>query len=1072
MAPPPADEPSAANPATGSTAAAAASATAATTTTSEAAANPAAAARKAEKERQKAEKAKKFAEKQQAKQQKQAAAPAKKAPAAAKAAEKLEKYVESTPKGEKKVLGSLDSPHHSAYHPGVVESAWNDWWEAQGYFQPKFSPEGTTLPPGSFVIPIPPPNVTGALHCGHALGTALQDVLIRWHRMRGFTTLYVPGCDHASISTQTVVENMLWRKEKKTRHDLGREKFLDRALEWKHEYHGKINNVLRRLGGSFDWTREAFTMDPRMTEAVLEAFIRLHNDGHIYRANRLVNWCVQLNTTISNLEVETQELPGRTLLSVPGYERKVEFGVMTYFKYPIDGSDETIEIATTRIETMLGDTAVAVHPEDPRYQHLVGKSVRHPLLDRLIPVVADTYVDREFGTGAVKITPAHDANDFALGARHKLPSITILNDNGTLNQNAGKYEGQKRYDARYAIVEELTKLGLFVKKESNPMTIRRCAKSKDIIEPLLKPQWWMAMADLAAPALDVVRNGEIKIKPETAEKNYFRWLESINDWCLSRQLWWGQQVPAYRVVFDGEAEAEDEKSQWVVAHSEAEAKQKATDKYPGKSFKLVRDPDVLDTWFSSGLWPFSTLGWPSNSTDLQHLFPTSLLETGWDILFFWVARMIMLSLKLTGKVPFKEVFCHSLIRDAQGRKMSKSLGNVIDPVDVMEGITLDLLQDKLRTGNLDEKEFGLASKNQKEMFPQGIPECGADALRFSLINYTTGGGDINFDVKVMAAYRRFCNKIYQATKYVIGRIGTDYTPPSAVEKTGKESLPERWILHQLNQTSKDIHKALEEREFSKASQIVYQYWYENLCDVYIENSKAILQDGTEEEKLSATNTLYTALEAGLTMIHPFMPFLSEELWQRLPRRPNDTTPSITIASYPAYRQDFDDSEAFDKYELLLSCSKGIRSLLSEFGVKQGGKAYIHCSNATEYQLVQSEISQIRALATKSAESITIVQDKNDVKAGCAVYTISPTVNVFLDVAEQVNKAMVAKTSERLAKARDLVAKQRKLIEDKAWAEKASEAVRDLELAKLTAAEAQVGSLALSIEQFEKLNLDS
>lgn len=524
------------------------------------------------------------------------------------------------------VLGPLDSPFHSAYHPNIVESAWSEWWEKQGFFEPKFTSDGKVLDPGSFVIPIPPPNVTGALHCGHALGTALQDVLIRWHRMRGFTTLYVPGCDHASISTQSVVEKMLWRKEKTTRHDLGREKFLQRALDWKDEYHGKINTVLRRLGGSFDWSREAFTMDPKMTKAVMEAFVRLHDDGFIYRANRLVNWCVQLNTTISNLEVDSQELTGRTLLDVPGYDRKVEFGVMTYFKYPIDGSDETVEIATTRIETMLGDTAVAVHPEDPRYKHLIGRMIRHPLLDRKIPIIADTYVDREFGTGAVKITPAHDANDYAIGERHKLPSINILNDDGTMNANTGRFAGRKRYDARYSITEELTTMGLFVKKESNPMTIRRCNKSKDIIEPLLKPQWWMRMQGLAEPAIAAVRNGDIKIRPESAEKNYFRWLENINDWCLSRQLWWGHQIPAYHVIIEGEEDA-DEEDRWIVAHTEADAHEKAEAKFPGKKFRLERDPDVLDTWFSSGLWPFATLGWPSNSHDLQSLFPTNVLET-------------------------------------------------------------------------------------------------------------------------------------------------------------------------------------------------------------------------------------------------------------------------------------------------------------------------------------------------------------------------------------------------------------------------------------------------------------
>lgn len=650
--------------------------------------------------------------------------------------------------------------------------------------------------------------------------------------MRGFTTLYLPGCDHAGISTQSVVENMLWRRQKKTRHDLGREKFLETVHEWKEEYHQKINKVLRRLGGSLDWSREAFTLDDNLSAAVTETFVRLHEEGYIYRSNRLVNWCTQLNTALSNLEVDNKDVEGRTLLDIPGYDRKVEFGVITHFKYPIDGSDEMIEVATTRIETMLGDTGIAVHPEDKRYAHLVGKNAIHPFIkDRKLPIVADTYVEMDFGTGAVKLTPAHDPNDFNLGKTHNLEFINILNDNGTLNHNCGTFEGQKRFDARYTVTEALTKEGLFVKKENNPMKIPICSKSKDVIEPLMKPQWWMKMREMADAALDVVKDGQIKLRPETAEKNYYRWLENINDWCLSRQLWWGHQVPAYLVRFEGEKNNDDDL--WVTGRTEEEARNKAKKKFSGKDFTLERDPDVLDTWFSSGLWPFSTLGWPKDTHDYQNLYPTSMLETGWDILFFWVARMIMFGLKLTDKIPFNEVYCHSLIRDSEGRKMSKSLGNVIDPVDILEGIDLQCLHDKLYVGNLDPKEIKNAEKYQKTAFPQGIPECGADALRFSLIQYTTGGGDIAFDVKVMLGYRRFCNKIYQATKFVLGKIGDDYTPRKSAAPSGNESLAEQWILHKLNVATTDINKALADREYSRSTQIAYQYWYEQLCDVFI-----------------------------------------------------------------------------------------------------------------------------------------------------------------------------------------------------------------------------------------------
>jgi len=588
------------------------------------------------------------------------------------------------------------------------------------------------------------------------------------------------------------------------------------------------------MGGSLDWTREGYTLSPQLSAAVTETFVRLHEDGYIYRSNRLVNWCTKLTTAVSNLEVDNKDIEGRTLLDVPGYEKKVEFGVITHFKYPIDGTDQFIEVATTRPETMLGDTAIAVHPNDARYKSLLGKNAKHPFIEgRLMPIIADDYVDPEFGTGAVKITPAHDPNDFAIGQRHKLEFINILNEDGTMNANAGPYAGKRRFDVRYEVTADLEKAGLFVKKENNPMKIPLCSKTKDVIEPILRPQWWMKMREFGDAAMDAVRDNQIKIQPQSAEKNYYAWLKNINDWCLSRQLWWGHQIPAYFVKIDGENQSGDDDEYWVVGRTDEEAREKAEKKFGGKKYTLERDPDVLDTWFSSGLWPFSTLGWPKDTQDLRELFPTSVLETGWDILFFWVARMIMMSLKLTGKIPFKEVYCHSLVRDSEGRKMSKSLGNVIDPIDIMDGIELKVLHDKLHAGNLDPKEIKNAEKYQKTAFPQGIPECGADALRFSLVQYTTGGGDIAFDVKVMQGYRRFCNKIYQATKFVLGNIDKDFVPEKTGALTGKESLAERWILHKFNNATKAINTALEEREFSHSTQLAYRYWYDELCDVYI-----------------------------------------------------------------------------------------------------------------------------------------------------------------------------------------------------------------------------------------------
>ena len=820
----------------------------------------------------------------------------------------------------------------------AVESAWYAWWEKEGFFKPEFSADGKVKPEGSFVIVEPPPNVTGNLHMGHALPNALQDLLIRWNRMQGKTTLWLPGCDHAGISTQSVVENILWRRDQKTRHDLGRPKFVEKVWEWKEEYHKNINESLRKMGGSFDWTREAFTLNDDFSAAITETFVTLHEEGIIYRANRLVNWCTKLSTALSNLEVDNKELSGRTLLDVPGYDKKVEFGIIVHFKYPIEDSEEKIEVATTRPETMLGDTGIAVHPNDTRYKHLIGKNAIHPFIEgRRLPIFADDYVDMEFGTGAVKITPAHDPNDFALGQRHKLEFINILTDDGMMNENTGPYVGQKRFDVRYTIQDDLKKEGLYVDKKDNPMSVPLCLKTKDVIEPIMKPQWWMRMSEMADAAIKVVKSGEIKIKPESAEKSYLRWMENINDWCLSRQLWWGHQAPMYFAQIYGETGDSSDGRLWFAGRTQEEAEAKAGKALPGKNFTLKRDEDVLDTWFSSGHWPFATIGWPKKTHDFENLYPTSILETGWDILFFWVARMVMFGLKMTGKVPFTEVYCHSLIRDSEGRKMSKSLGNVINPQDVIRGTSLEDLHKTLLVGNLAPNEVDRAKKYQRTAFPDGIPQCGTDALRFALVSYTTGGGDIAFDIKVIYGYRKFCNKIYQATKYVLGKLGTDYVPLKTGKLTGKESLAERWILHNMTIAAKNVNEALEKREFMRSTSIIYHYWYNQLCDVYIENSKAIIQEGTTEEKRSATDTLYTALEGALTMIHPYMPFLTEELWQRLPRRPDDKTPSIVLARYPTYHKKLDDPASEAAYELVMGVSKGIRSLMAEYSLKGEGK---------------------------------------------------------------------------------------------------------------------------------------
>lgn len=588
-------------------------------------------------------------------------------------------WIEETPAGRKKILKPLDDEFHKAYIPKVVESAWYSFWEDQGLFKPQTQENGRLKPKGKYVIAIPPPNVcdscidrriftpakchsqvTGKLHIGHALALSLEDTLIRWHRMLQYSTLYIPGTDHAGIATQAVVEKQLAKQPidgKSKRQDFTREEFVQLCQDWKEDYHREINKTTRRLGVSVDWSREAFTMSPQLSKAVTETFVQLHSEGLIYRANRLVHWSCRLSTALSTLEVDQKELEGTTKLDVPGYDRKIEFGTLTYFKYPIEGTNgQTIEVATTRPETMLGDTAIAVHPQDDRYKHFVGKTALHPIIpDRKLKIIADEYVDREFGTGAVKLTPAHDHNDFNLGKKHNLPFINILNEDGTLNSNAGHYAGEKRFDARYGVIEELKSLGILTKQEPNKMVVPICSRSGDIIEPLLKPQWWMKMQPLKDPAIKVVESGELVIRPEVQKRQYLTWMRDLQDCCLSRQLWWGHQIPAYYISFEGEEEAENNANDdyWVCGTTEQEARSKAEKKFPGKNGTLKRDEDVLDTWFSSGLWPFSTLGWPDKTPDLEKYFPTTTLETGWDIVPFWVSSQ---PLKLSVGGSFSATF--------------------------------------------------------------------------------------------------------------------------------------------------------------------------------------------------------------------------------------------------------------------------------------------------------------------------------------------------------------------------------------------------------------------------------
>ncbi|OQE26834.1 hypothetical protein PENSTE_c005G03568 [Penicillium steckii] len=859
-------------------------------------------------------------------------------------------WVEETPAGQRKILKSLDDGFLKAYLPTVV---------------------------------------TGKLHIGHALALSLEDTLIRWHRMRQFSTLYIPGCDHAGIATQAVVEKQLAKSPingKSKRQDFTREEFVQLCQDWKEDYHQAINNTVRKLGVSVDWSREVFTMSPELSKAVNETLIKLHSEGLIYRANRLVHWSCRLSTALSTLEVDQKELEGTKKLDVPGYDKKIEFGTLTYFKYQIEGSDQTIEVATTRPETMLGDTGIAVHPKDERYKDFVGKNVQHPIISGR----------------KLKMSPTNTLTKNS-ALKHDLPFINILNEDGTFNSNAGPYAGEKRFNARYGVIEELKKLGLYTKQEPNKMVVPICSRSGDIVEPLLKPQWWMKMESFTQPVIDVVESGELVIRPEVQKRSYLQWMQNLQDWCLSRQLWWGHQIPPYFVSIEGETNGDDaDDNYWVCGRTESEAQENAEKKFPSKNVSLKRDEDVLDTWFSSGLWPFSTLGWPDKTDDFDKYFPTTTLETGWDIIPFWVSRMIMFSLKLTGKVPFKEVYCHGLIRDSDGRKMSKSLGNVVDPIDIIDGISLDALHLKLRQGNLAPAEVKTAEKYQKKTFPKNIPEIGADALRFSLINYTqASGGDINFDINTMNGYRKFCNKIYQATKYSLGKLGDDFIPRESSPLTGNESLPEKWILMKMNTAAKEINQSLEEREFAKSTQASYRYLYDELFDIYIENLKSIISDGTTEEARSAKDTLYTAIETGLRMVAPFMSFLTEELWQRLPRRPADDTNSITVANYPEYESCFHDPRSEEAYELILDCSKGVRSLLADYAVKDKGIAYISPLNQAAHDLISAQLSTIQSLSGKTPVDINILNVGPASPAACAVFPVSANANVYLEVKDHI-----------------------------------------------------------------------
>jgi len=964
----------------------------------------------------------------------------------------------------------MSLPMSASYDPEAVESAWYSYWEQHGLFKPDFSKKDY------YSIVIPPPNVTGSLHLGHALTVAIQDTMTRFNRMLQKSTLFLPGIDHAGIATQIVVEKRIMRESGKTRHDLGRDNFIKEVWKWKEQYGNRIYGQLKRLGTGNDWTRAVFTMDEKMVTAVNEAFVRLHEEGTIYRENRLVNWCTKLRTALSNLEVENIELEGKTFLSVPDHDpsQKYEFGTIVYFAYILEGSDERIIVATTRLETMLGDTAVAVHSKDERYKHLIGKFVTHPFHPtRRIPIIADDYVDPEFGTGAVKITPAHDPNDFAIGKRASLEFINIFTDSGAINANGSpEFEGMQRFDARKAVLARLKELGLYVKTEDNKMVLPICTRSNNIIEPLLKPQWYVSCKDMAGEAMAAVRNGSLTIAPAASEKDWFRWLENIQDWCISRQLWWGHRIPAYLICIKGVSLDSIEESAWVSGRTFDEAMEKARARHPEvdvKDLTLDQDPDVLDTWFSAGLWPFATLGWPEKTPDFQKFYPTSLLETGWDILFFWVARMAMLGIKLTGNVPFTNVFCHAMVRDAHGRKMSKSLGNVIDPLDVIDGITLDALHALLEQGNLDAKEVQKAKDGQKRDFPAGIPKCGADALRFTLLTYTSAGRDINLDVLRIEGYRKFCNKLWNAVKFGIMKLGDGFVPSKTCNLTGRESLAELWILSRLSSTASETNTLLHQMNFMAASNNVYNFWLYELCDVYIEVTKSLLESSDAARVQSAKDTLYTCLDLGLKLLHPMMPYVTEELYHRLPRREGDSPISISVTQYPQHQPSWSNEKAEQEYALVNSVVHACRSLLTDYGVK-GATIHIQAKSQRLYELLSTQDGVILNLV-KGLDKVNIVDGKAVVELGCALFTASEDCDVYLVVKGFVDfDAEIAKFSAKVAKTRDLIAASVKKTKVPDYENKVKVEIREANEAKIKALEGEIEALLKIIGNFEALRL--
>ncbi|MDB4822487.1 valine--tRNA ligase [Candidatus Pseudothioglobus singularis] len=829
------------------------------------------------------------------------------------------------------------------YNPELIEQKYRDLWETGDLFSSKTNSSSEN----AFSIVLPPPNVTGSLHMGHAFQHTIMDVFTRYNRSKGNQTLWQPGTDHAGIATQMVVERQLGLKNI-SRHDLGRDKFTEKVWDWKSQSGGTITSQMRRLGASVDWERERFTMDESLSKAVKKVFIDLYNEGLIYRGKRLVNWDPVLLTAVSDLEVISKE----------------ENGFLWHIKYQVADSEEILIVATTRPETMLGDSAVAVHPEDQRYQHLVGKFINLPLSDRKIPIIADDYVDMEFGTGCVKITPAHDFNDYEIGQRHKLEIINVLTDNASINLNAPtKYQGLDRFEARKAIVSDLDQQNLIEKIDPHTLMVPRGDRTNSIIEPYMTDQWFVKVKPLAEPAIDAVKNGSIRFVPENWEKTYFNWMENIEDWCISRQIWWGHRIPAWY----------DKEGNYYVADSIEEAQGQA-----GENVELTQDEDVLDTWFSSALWPFSTLGWPEATPEMSRFYPTSVLVTGFDIIFFWVARMIMFGLKFANDVPFKDIYITGLIKDGNGQKMSKSKGNVLDPIDLIDGISLEALLEKRTQGMMQPKLAEKIQKQTKKEFPDGIPSFGTDAIRFTFTALASFGRDIKFDLKRVEGYRNFCNKLWNASRFVLMNLDS-----KSINFDAELSSQDKWILSRLQQVKTEVEKHLADYRLDLMSQTLYEFVWHDYCDWYLEISKPLLEN--DKTKQGCEATLLKVLSETLVLLHPIIPFITEEIFEQSQKLQSNSTGKLISQPFPEPSKDLLNTEAEAEIDWLKEFILGIRKIRGEMNISPGKPlpCFVKSYSSKDQSYIKNNKAMLFALAKLDTVDL-LSQDEEEPESAIAL----------------------------------------------------------------------------------------